>query len=347
VVTLEISSDPAQAVYKHIYPIILCGPLGLYTFKASTYAFANNIGLLALSKSERGVHGGIYQEPLVIFSHDVIHHKYIIPIEDSVLAARFFKFSRYLFEIINTKIPEIEQEYYFFGAHMILHENIYPQLSKDNKINLNPTLSEIIDYCFCGILKTSFTDLLLTSDIEPYEHKLRMLENSLFLAEKSNNSNKIKDLKNKMNEIENYKKQSKIEDVVKTGGNDPFCYDIIESLLYVTGDPEKKRTLEARILPGFGEFSKNLSIELKKKYSIYENTDKDSEKYKNYLQDYYRQLYKYKTHNFNTLEVYKALREYMIGFRNKVKPYLEEIDLKQGHVSHEDYQSVWEKGLAT
>lgn len=343
----DLIKQGPTAAYNHLYPAILPGSLGVYTFKASTYAFANSMGLVGLAKSERGVHGGLYKEPLVIFCHDVIHHEYIIRKENPEVAARFLELSRNLYEVVNAKVPEDQQEYFYFGTHMLLHENdFFQEKAVDKQCMTKQSRSELLEATFCGTLETAFNDFKLSSKIEPIEPSLRAVEGRL-LDKSKLNPNTLARLEKQLKEYEQYKLSSDIESVVKKEGHDPFPFDIVESLLYVTNDPAKKAALEAQIVPGLSEFKIKLynNEELKNKYSI-NPSDKTSQNYKDYQKECFRQIYEYKTTHYDTLEGYKAIRAFLTDIKDKIKPWLEEIDQQKGTITTDAYINVWDQGLA-
>lgn len=329
-------------MYEDLYPIILPGSLGVYTHEAAVFAFANSLALLGVSKSERGVHGGLFQEPLVIFSHDTIHHKYILTEDDKVKAHRFLSFSRALYEAIKEMIPEDEQEFFFWCADMVLHEVDYPEYSQDYLVNQKPVLSEIFDLCWTHVLATYFKDLNLSSELEPIEEKIRNM--NIFLLKYPQPVASTSE--GFMQPYIDYTSDPtrKIEQVVKVGKHSRFGYDVVETMFHLTLDPEKKRQLEHKILPDLAAYTASLKTKLRESFGITDTTDRNSEAYKNYLKELNSQLYTYKTQNYRPLEAYKALKERMLEFKSRILPILNEIDKALGPIQDTHYKSVWEKG---
>jgi hypothetical protein len=262
---------------------------------------------------------------------------------DPVLANRFLNFSRALYEVIKEKIPQQEQEFFFWCTHMLLHETDFPEYTSDYQVNQNPVLSEIFEMCWCNVLNTFFRDLGLKSNEEPWEPKIRNEKNTLLSIDSKN------DILNIQKKIDTYAAYSrdpakKIEDVVIQGTITSFPYDAIEAMIYLITDPEKKKNLESQVLPGLANYADNLKKELQNKFKVSDRTDKNSEEYKNYLKELYHLLYIYKTQNYHPIEAYKALRERMYEFKNRMMPFLQDIDKSKGPIIDDNYKNVWELG---
>jgi hypothetical protein len=291
-----------QFISKYFYPITLIGELGLYTFEASVHAFKEGFILMNQSRSDRGVHGGTFQEPLAIFIHDLVHESLILSTDNRESAFLFKNFAAALHDSIKNSVwTDAEKKSAFFAAHLLLHESDPKNIASDALVIENKNQKKVFDFIFTRYLTQGFNDLhLQNSPAEYYDYmkKTYLLLQSPDLALK-------------------YEKRRERLVLEKDKTIDPFCYDVIEGLFSVS-DEKTKKILEARIIPG---------LEAKKaELKIIHNIGPDL-KLKDFPKAYLNDLYLYKCHNYDPVEAFKSIREFMYAFKEKIYPSMSETPL--------------------
>lgn len=286
-------------------PVILDHP---FSYEDSLFALSRGIFLLTAGRSERGVHGGSYYEPLVVMLHDAVHLHRFFPYDNEDAAEKLQGLASVLYKIIKDN-PTGDQEKFFLMAHLMFHESDPFGMQHLGKHLNEPT--EVFDFLYSKFddQVQCETDLNLDLGGSLEWHKLYI---DIFIKLKKDPSG-YEGLNQRIRD--NHKK---LTDGSFRRGT-PFAYDPISAILKLKSKSERD-LLHKKLFPGVLQDQlpcfRDKIIDLRKKHEL-SDTDPPTDAY---LHD----LFLWKADSYNSYAGYKIIRDFMAEMKEKIYPSISE-----------------------
>jgi hypothetical protein len=312
---------------KHFYPILLTQKLAFFTPDSFLFAASKGFFPLAVGESDRGIHGGLMNDPLEIFIHD-LEHANIFLIEDEceygammreLLDRPFIPVGTHaalLSHLTDTlrrtikglDISDNEKENHLLMAYFLLHENA-PKLDY-LAIELK-TPKAVFDYLFSTYHTILRVGLKIGLDsVESCAYELEVMKRRSNL---------------KPHVLARYELHLKhaLEDRSNRGqytAGTRHSYDAIESIIDLKSKVERDALTE-KLYPGSAEKNipnfREIKAELRKKHALTETAEP--------TKAYLRELFLWKCQNYEARIAEKIIKDHMREMKDKIYPLIADL----------------------